>query len=99
MCAHDQGKFWEFHDKIFENQRSLSDTAYRQFATDLGLNEAEFEQCYDGGKHRESVQQDFATGNSLGVNATPAFFINGRFLSGAQPFEAFKAIIDEELGN
>lgn len=58
-----------------------------------------FNECFDSGTYREAVQEDYVSGGKLGVNATPAFFINGRFLSGAQPFEAFEAIIEEELDN
>ena len=71
----------------------------KQFAADLDLDTNSFTECFDSGEFRKVVQDDYAGGNKLGVNATPAFFINGRFLSGAQPFDAFKAIIDEELGN
>ena len=71
----------------------------KQFAVDLDLDTNSFNACFDSGEFRKIVQDDYAGGNKLGVNATPAFFVNGRFLSGAQPFEAFKAIIDEELGN
>ena len=71
----------------------------KQFAADLGLDVNAFNECFDSGQFREVVQDDYTQGGKLGVNATPAFFINGRFLSGAQPFEAFKEIIDEELGN
>lgn len=99
LCAHDQGKFWEYHDKIFENQRSIGNENLKQFAADLGLDTNQFNECFDSGEFRQVVQDDYAQGDKLGVNATPAFFINGRFLSGAQPFEAFKEIIDEELGN
>lgn len=65
----------------------------------MGLDTETFNACLDSGQFRQAVQQDYEGGNNLGVNATPAFFINGRFLSGAQPFDAFKQIIDEELGN
>lgn len=71
----------------------------KQFATDLGLDTTSFNECLDSGEFTKAVQDDYAVGNKLGVNATPAFFVNGRFLSGAQPFEAFRAIIEEELGN
>lgn len=71
----------------------------KQFASDLGLDLQAFNQCLDSGEFRETVLADYEKGNLLGVNATPAFFINGRFLSGAQPFEAFQSIIDDELGN
>jgi protein-disulfide isomerase len=99
LCAHDQGKFWDFHDRIFQNQGSLSAATYKQIAADLNLDASAFGQCLDSGKHRESIQADVKEGESMGVTGTPAFFINGRFLSGAQPFEAFKAIIDDELSN
>ena len=99
LCAHEQGKFWEYHDRIFENQGSLSSETYRQIASDLQLDTGAFGQCFDSGKFRETVMKDYRHGESLGVTGTPAFFINGRFLSGAQPFEAFRTIIEDELGN
>ena len=99
MCAHAQGKFWEYHDAIFENQGSLAPADLKQFASDIGLDADSFSECFDSGTFTESVQNDYVAGGKLGVNATPAFFVNGRFLSGAQPFAAFQSIIDEELGN
>jgi protein-disulfide isomerase len=99
LCAHDQGKFWEFHDRIFQNQGSLSAATYRQIAADLTLDTGSFGECLASGKHRDSIQKDMEEGGALGVTGTPAFFINGRFLSGAQPFQAFQSIIDEELEN
>ena len=97
MCANAQGKFWEFHDKIFENVRALEDDNLRQHAVDLELDIDAFNACYDSGQFRNAVQADLRGGNALGVTGTPAFFVNGRFLSGAQPFDAFKQIIDDEL--
>lgn len=97
QCARDQGKFWEFHDKLFSNQQALTDDDFKKHAGDLGLNVEAFTSCYTSGKFRADVQKDAADGQEVGVTGTPAFFVNGRFLSGAQPFEAFKAIIDEEL--
>lgn len=99
QCARDQGKFWEYHDKIFENQKSLSDEDFKKHAVDLGLNTEAFNACFESGKFRADVQKDGVDAQAAGVSGTPAFFINGRFLSGAQAFEAFKAIIDEELKN
>ena len=96
-CANEQGKFWEFHDKLFAAQQKLTDEDFKQHATDLGLDMEKFNQCYTSGKYKADVQKDFADGQKAGVTGTPAFFVNGRFLSGAQPFENFKAIIDEEL--
>jgi protein-disulfide isomerase len=99
QCAHEQGKFWEYHDKIMANQQKLSDDDLKQFATDISLDVEKFNACYTSGKFRADVQKDQTDGQKVGVSGTPAFLINGRFLSGAQPFESFKAIIDEELKN
>ncbi len=96
-CANDQNKFWEFHDKIFEGGPDSSPEYLRKLATDSGLDVAAFTQCMESGKHRARVQSDVELGSSLGINGTPAFFINGRSLSGAQPLEAFVKIIEEEL--
>lgn len=97
-CAGDQGKFWEYHDKLFANQQSLADADLKKYAADLSLNVEAFNSCLDSGKHREAVRKDQTQGEqSYGVSGTPAFFVNGRFVSGAQPFEAFKPIIDDEL--
>ena len=97
QCANEQGKFWEYHDKLFGSQQALSDDDFKKHATDLGLNVDAFTACYNAGKYRPDIQKDQQEGSVAGVTGTPAFFVNGRFLNGAQPFEAFKAIIDEEL--
>lgn len=97
QCAHEQGKFWEYHDGLFADQKKLSDDDFKNLATSLGLDVEKFNACYAAGKYRADVQKDMAEGTKLGVTGTPAYFINGRFLSGALPFDAFKAIIDEEL--
>lgn len=99
LCAHEQGKFWEYHDKIFENQRALEDENLKQFARDLELDAGRFDQCFDSRSFKATVEEGYAEAGALGINATPAFFINGRFLSGAQPFDAFKTIIDDELSH
>jgi protein-disulfide isomerase len=97
QCAHEQGKFWEYHDRLFENQALLGDEDLKQHAARLGLDAAQFNACYDSQKYKADVDTDIRAGNEAGVSGTPAFYINGRMLSGAQPFEAFKRIIDEEL--
>ena len=97
QCANEQGKFWEYHDKVFANQRAISDDDLKKYASELGLNVEAFAACYSSGKFRADVEKDAAEGAKVGVKGTPAFFVNGRFLSGAQPFEAFKTIIDDEL--
>jgi protein-disulfide isomerase len=96
-CANEQGKFWEFHDRLFENQTRLTDADLKQHASAVGLDAAQFNACFDSHKFAQEVEDDMEAGEAAGVNGTPAFFINGRALSGAQPFEAFKRVIDEEL--
>jgi protein-disulfide isomerase len=96
-CAHDQEQFWGFHDLVFANQRSLSRSQYISFAEQLELDMDTFTTCYDSETHRENIADDVVFAESLGVTGTPAFFINGRFVSGAQPYEVFAQIIDEEL--
>jgi len=97
QCAHEQGKFWEYHDRLFGNQALLSDSDLKQHAVALGLDAGQFNTCYDSQKYKADVDTDIRAGDEAGVSGTPAFFINGRMLSGAQPFEAFQSIIDEEL--
>ena len=96
-CADEQGKFWEYHDSLFANQNALDIDSLKKYASDTKLDTAKFNECLDSGKYAEEVQKDFKDGQSAGVRGTPAFFINGRLVSGAQPFETFKKIIDEEL--
>jgi protein-disulfide isomerase len=96
-CAADQGKFWEFHDLLFDKQDTIPTTDVADYAKALGLEIPTFQACVDGRKYQEKVERNYAAGVKAGVSGTPAFFINGRLLSGAQPFEAFKMVIDEEL--
>ena len=96
-CAGEQNKYWEMHDVLFANQRALQVPALKQHARTLGLDGVKFDQCLDSGKHAANIRTDLALGESMGVNSTPSIYINGRPLIGAQPFEAFKQIIDEEL--
>ncbi|HLL02893.1 MAG TPA: thioredoxin domain-containing protein [Myxococcaceae bacterium] len=97
MAAHEQGKFWEYHDKLFENQRALDRASLEKYAQDLKLDMAKFKAAMDSGKYNELIEADSAEGSRVGANGTPTFFINGRTLVGAQPIEAFKRVIDEEL--
>lgn len=98
-CAHDQDKFWEFHDLIFANQQTLNRDQYLTWADENGLDVEAFTTCYDSETHREEISADLAFAQSLGLTGTPTFFINGRAVSGAQPVEVFRSIIDEELAN
>lgn len=97
-CANDQGKLWEYHDKVFEEQDLLSLEKIKEWAKELGLDTGEFNKCLDDGKHEEVVKKDFSDGQTAGVQGTPSFFINGKPLRGAQPYESFKTAIDEALG-
>lgn len=96
-CAGEQGKFWQFHDAMFADQRKLTPTDLKADAKKLGLDSAKFDDCLDKGKYKSAIETDMAQGRDLGVDGTPAFFINGRPLTGAQPFEKFQSTIDEEL--
>ncbi|HMD34852.1 MAG TPA: thioredoxin domain-containing protein [Vicinamibacterales bacterium] len=96
-CAADQGKFWAYHDRLFADQAKLSDADLKKAAVDLGMDGAKFNECVDSHKFKTMIDTDVAAGQEAGVDGTPAFFINGRLISGAQPFAEFKRLIDEEL--
>jgi len=96
LCAKEQGKFWEMHDLLFPSQ-SLEDADIQRFAQQVGLNKKKFDNCLAEHKFAARIDADIADGQRFGVRGTPHFFINGRPISGAQPFEAFKTAIDEEL--
>jgi len=95
--ARDQGKFWQMHDKLFENQKALKGENLEAYAKEVGLNVAKFKTAMSSEKHKAETEADQKLARSLGASGTPSFFINGRNLRGAQPFEAFKRVIDEEL--
>jgi protein-disulfide isomerase len=97
LCANDQGKFWEYHDVLFANQRALEVPKLKEYAQQVGLDGGKFNECLDSGRKAEVVQADLAAGKKVGVTGTPAFFINGIMLSGAQPIDEFKSVIDAEL--
>jgi protein-disulfide isomerase len=96
-CAGDQGKFWEMHDRLWANTGKLAVPDLKEHAAALGLDTAAFDKCLDSGAHAGLVERDEEMGKSYGVSGTPAFFVNGRPLVGAQPFEAFQQVIDDEL--
>jgi protein-disulfide isomerase len=96
-AAHRQGQFWEMHDLIFANQRELTTEKYIEYAGQLGLDVERFKKDLVSPEIKEKVDSDAREAAGLGVTGTPGFFVNGRFLSGAKPFEAFKTLIDEEL--
>jgi len=97
QCANEQGKFWEYHDRLFADQSKLGADDLKASAAALGMDAAKFNACFDSHKYKDRVDTDTSAGNQAGVDGTPAFFINGRMLSGAQPYDEFKRVIDEEL--
>jgi len=96
-CAGDSGKFWEYHDMLFEKPGDLSRETLMAHAAALSLDTPAFELCLEAGKYRAAVEQDYQEGQQAGISGTPAFYINGIFLSGAQQSTAFEQIIDSEL--
>jgi len=96
LAAHRQGKFWEMHDKLFATPADMSKATFMRYAQELGLDAAMFELDLDSAEIAQMIKDDEALADRLGTRGAPAFFINGRFISGAVPFESFAAIIDEE---
>lgn len=96
-CALQQDKFWEFHDLVYANQDDMSMDAFMTYASDLGMDTEAFAACVDSEETQQLVLRDYEAGQTLGVSGTPTFFINGKMISGAMPFENFKSVIDEEL--
>ena len=96
-CAGDQGKYWEMNKKIWANQKAIGADDLKKYAQELKLDKKKFDDCLDSDKYGDKVRKNQQQGESVGVNGTPAFFINGRLLSGARPFDNFKEIIDAEL--
>ncbi len=108
-CADDQGKFWEMHDLIFENQQiwkdlpiSQSVELYKKYALDIGLDSNEFDSCMDSGKHLDEIQKDLNDGRAYGISGTPGFFVGNEKIgfipiTGAQPYSTFQRVIDGQL--
>jgi protein-disulfide isomerase len=96
-CAGDQGKFWEFHDLLFENPNKLDEENLIEYAQNLKLDKPSFTSCIRGDKYKQQVERDAQDAARAGVTATPGFFIDGIYLGGAQPLTAFEKIIDDEV--
>jgi protein-disulfide isomerase len=96
-CAAEQGKFWEYHDVLFQKSPQLAPAELKKYARELKLDGESFDRCLEAGKHQAAIAADIEDGQRLGVSGTPAFFINGRMLVGAQPAAAFQQVIDSEL--
>jgi len=104
QCAADQGKYWQYHDKLFREQDNRGDGLIRfriadlkKWGADLRLDVAAFNECLDSARHKDEVSKDYADGVAVGIQGTPMFFINGRVIGGAQPYPVFRKVIDEEL--
>ncbi|HSQ03868.1 MAG TPA: thioredoxin domain-containing protein, partial [Burkholderiales bacterium] len=98
LCANEQGKFWEMHDAMFQDQKKLAVSDLKQTAQRLGMNANKFNSCLDSGRYVEQVQNDSKEAVRSGVTGTPAVFVNGVVIDGgAVPFEVVAAAIDKEL--
>jgi protein-disulfide isomerase len=103
-CAQDQNKFWEYHDYLYSNQQGENQGAFdvvnlKKFASKLGLNTSEFNQCLDSRKYKKVIEDDVALGNKFGVTGTPGTFINDFFIKGLEGVSYFKNRIDTALNN
>ncbi|MBI4020020.1 MAG: DsbA family protein, partial [Candidatus Aenigmarchaeota archaeon] len=103
-CAEEQGKFWEYHDKIFEEENrqgqgtvQFTNDDLKRWAGEIGLNAEQFNSCLDSNKYNDEVSKDFQDGAAAGVSGTPTVFVNGRAIVGAQPFAAFQQAIEQAL--
>ncbi|MBI4511976.1 MAG: thioredoxin domain-containing protein [Deltaproteobacteria bacterium] len=97
LAANEQGQFWAYHDRLFQNQQALMRADLEAHAAALNLDMAKFKEAFDSGKFKKNLQEDGELAQRFGVRGTPSFFINGRPLRGAQPLEAFVSLCDEEL--
>jgi len=96
-CADDQGAYWKYHDLLFQNQSALDDASLKNYAASLGLDTAAFDQCLDSDSTMSEIQNDYQDGVAAGVQGTPAFFVNGNLIEGAQPYSVFQAAIEAAL--
>lgn len=98
-CAHEQGKFWPMHDKIFQNQENITVSDLKNYAIQIGLDTTKFNQCLDTSKYASEVRSDLVDGALAGVTSTPTFFINGSMVEGTITESAFRRIFAEILSN
>lgn len=96
-CAHDLNAFWPFHDWLYANQDKLNRAGFLQAAESLNLDMEQFTACLDARTHEQEIVADFIDGQTLGITGTPTFFINGKLLSGAQPYTVFASVLEQEL--
>jgi protein-disulfide isomerase len=96
-CAQDQGMFWEYHDKLYQNQSTLTESRLVEFAVELNMNSYQFELCLNSGRYANEVLGDYEDGLEAGVRGTPTFFINGNRIAGAIPQDILDALIQSIL--
>ena len=96
-CAGEQGQFWAMHDLLFKHQEALSPEDLQRYAGEIGINREKFDACVKSGHQGQAIEASVRTGEKLGVDGTPALFVNGLPLSGAVPYDQLKQIIDQEL--
>ncbi len=97
-CAEEGNKFWEYHDRLFANNRALADADLRKYAVEVGLDTAAFDECVRTRRHQAKVEADVQEAKRLGITGTPAFVVNGIMMSGLKSADDFDAVIKEELG-
>jgi protein-disulfide isomerase len=97
QCAHEQDAFWDFHDALFLRDEPKEWDSYLKFAEEFNLNLDDFEECFESERTIAEVENDARYAAGIGIQGTPTFFVNGLALVGAQPFELFKQIIEDEL--
>ena len=103
-CANEQGKFWQYHDYLYshqgqEDQGAFSKDNLKKFASDLGFNTDQFNQCIDSNKYAKDATDDMNAGKAVGVSGTPTVYVNGTQIVGAEPYSAFKDAIDKALAS
>ncbi|MBI4611664.1 MAG: thioredoxin domain-containing protein [Candidatus Rokubacteria bacterium] len=96
-CAGEAGKYWEYHDRLFAAQPEFARDDLIRYAAELGIPREGFVQCLESGRFRALIEADVEEGRRIGIRGTPTFFINGRPLAGAAPYEAFQELIEEAL--
>jgi protein-disulfide isomerase len=97
LCAHEQQRFWEFHDSLFADQSRLDIPSLKQRAQALGLNTAAFESCLDSGKQAGAVDKEREDARKIGVSSTPTVFVNGRLVGGVRTYPEVREVIEDEL--
>lgn len=98
-CADELGKFWAYHDKLYQNQDRLTEEDFIRYAAEVGIDQSVFKACLAKGTYTQEVQEDFDAGATAGVVGTPTFFVNGKRIEGAVPREVWERIIDVVIGN